>query len=73
MVPRDIEKHLSRRKQSQKEKEFWQSNMERARIYLHQNKQLEELEKEILRYEPDLNRVHAILYGNWSVKQEIHR
>jgi len=47
--------------------------MERARIYLHQNKQLEELEKEILRYEPDLNRVHAILYGNWSVKQEIHR
>ena len=73
MVPRDIEKHLSRRKQRQKEKEFLQSNMERARIYLHQIKQLEELEKEILRYEPDLNRVQAILYGNWSVKQEIHR
>ena len=73
MVPRDIEKHLSRRKQRQKEKEFLQSNVERARIYLHQNKQLEELEEEILRYEPDLNRVHAILYGNWSVKQEIHR
>jgi hypothetical protein len=52
MVPRDIEKHLSRRKQRQKEKEFRQSNIERARIYLHQNKQLEELEKEILRAGP---------------------
>ncbi len=42
-------------------------------IWVMVPRDIEELEKEILRYEPDLNRVHAILYGNWSVKQEIHR